>query len=318
MDDVEDLNSTKTVEGRNNIFDWFTREVMPLGDINTRVILLGNLLHEDSLMMRLRKKIEAKETKGIFKLFPLLTEDGDCLWPGKFDTKEKIEELRMSVANELAWQQEYLLNIISDSTRVIFPEWLKYYESLPEGMDKSSRAVFMGVDLAISQRETADYTAIVIGALYECDGEYMIYILPNPVNKRMSFPEAIRTIKEMSENLSFNEKPIIVIESNGFQEIYVDQLKDCGLAVEGVKNATDKRARLAMTSYYIQSGMIRFPKNGAETLINQLVGFSIESHDDLSDAFSMMVIRSLETLKFENGFYNWLKFCSGNGGSCWF
>jgi hypothetical protein len=92
LDDIENLQSTKTIEGRNKIFDWFTREIVPLGDIGTRTIIVGNLLHEDSLPMRLRKKIDANELRGVFRWFPLIDDHGNCLWPGKFDTKGKIEE----------------------------------------------------------------------------------------------------------------------------------------------------------------------------------------------------------------------------------
>ena len=131
LDDIEDLNSTKTFEGRNRIFDWFTREIVPLGDLGTRIILVGNLLHEDSLMMRLKDKIDAKEIQGVYRWFPLLDSEGKCLWSEKFKTQKQIDELRASIGNELAWKQEYLLLIVSDSARVIHPEWIERYESLP-------------------------------------------------------------------------------------------------------------------------------------------------------------------------------------------
>lgn len=138
LDDVEDMNSCKTREGREKTFDWFTREVIPLGDIGTRTIIVGNLLHEDSLLMRLQAKIEANELRGIFRWYPLIDDDGQCLWPGKFDSEEKIEDLRKSVANELAWQQEYLLRIVSDATRVVFPEWIQYYDAIPKPIKHKS------------------------------------------------------------------------------------------------------------------------------------------------------------------------------------
>jgi hypothetical protein len=37
-----------------------------------------------------------------------------------------------------------------------------------------------------------------------------------------------------------------------------------------------------------------FPRQGAEDLINQLVNFGIERHDDLADAFSLLVLKALE------------------------
>ncbi|MCF7796083.1 hypothetical protein K9M42_03235 [Patescibacteria group bacterium] len=47
----------------------------------------------------------------------------------------------------------------------------------------------------------------------------------------------------------------------------------------------------------MQNEQVFFPKNGCEDLINQLLGFGIESnHDDLVDAFSMGVI-SINNIK---------------------
>jgi predicted phage terminase large subunit-like protein len=141
-----------------------------------------------------------------------------------------------------------------------------------------------------------------------------MYILPNPINKRMPYPETVNTIRMIAKNLPYNMEPLVVIESNGFQEIYADQLAGSGVLVEGVKNTTDKRSRLAMTSHYIQTGVIQFPRNGADELINQLTGFGIEGHDDLADAFAMAVIRSLDVLQDNRDFDAWLKFVEENGG----
>jgi len=318
LDDIEDLNSTRTLEGRNKTFDWFTREIVPLGDIGTRIIMVGNLLHEDCLMMRLRRKIEAKDIRGTFQWFPLLAEDGRCLWPEKFDTPEKIEDLRRSVANELAWQQEYLLNIISDATRVIWPEWIQYYDELP---DKSGRPrdVVVGVDLAISQRETADCTSMVTIKVYGYGKGLHAYVMPNPVNRRMGFPDTVRAMQELNGILTTEgRRPEFVIESNGFQEIYVQAMSDSGCSVEGVKNTSDKRSRLALTSHLIQNGTVLFPKHGAEELVTQLTGFGVENHDDLCDAFSIAIIKITEALGHDRSFDSWMEMCRENGGSCWF
>lgn len=295
LDDIEDLNSTRTLEGRNKTFDWFTREIVPLGDLGTRIVMVGNLLHEDCLMMRLRRKIEAKEMRGTFQWFPLVAEDGRCLWPEKFDTPEKIEDLRRSVANELAWQQEYLLNIVSDTTRVIWPEWIQYYdESELEKCDAKFRYVGIGVDLAISDRETADYTAMVSARVFGRLDALRIFILPHAVNERLSFPDTHERIKTMT-NMHDHSKLKFFIEDVGYQGALIQMLEKDGYPVEGVKlHGADKRSRLALTSHLIKSGVIRFPKAGAEELIGQLTGFSSERHDDLADAFSGLIIKIKE------------------------
>lgn len=285
LDDIEDLSSTRTMEGRNKTFDWFTREIIPLGDIGTRVMLVGNLLHEDSLMMRLRRRIEDKELKGTFQWSPLLTEDGVCLWPEKFDTSEKIETLQQSVANELAWQQEYLLKIISDSTRVVWPEWIHYADE-SEQADEKCNSTVIGVDLAISQRETADYTAMVPTRAYGRMENLRIYIQPNPVNARLTFPETKERLENLAAAYSGDRKPLLLVEDVGYQAAMIQEMKKLGYRVEGVKlNGADKRSRLALVSHLIKDGTIRFPKKGAEQLITQILGLGIERHDDLVDAF---------------------------------
>ncbi len=91
-DDVEDIASTKTQEGRDKTYQWFTGEVLPIGDTSTRIVVVGNLLHEDSLLMRLENGIARKEREGIFREYPLIDANGNVLWPGKYPTAASIEE----------------------------------------------------------------------------------------------------------------------------------------------------------------------------------------------------------------------------------
>ncbi|RJQ33045.1 hypothetical protein C4572_00110 [Candidatus Parcubacteria bacterium] len=316
LDDIEDGNLVRTLESRNKIAEWFYREVIPLGDIGTRIILCGNLLHEDSLMMRLKKKVDDKEIKGIYKWFPLLDENGTCLWPGKFNTPEKIKELRQGVISETAWQQEYLLRIVSDASRVIFPEWIHYYDgNIKPIMAEKSKfpKMYAAVDLAISEKETADCTAIIQALVSGYGKNIKIYILPNPVNKRMAFPETIEHLKATISTLGSGGK--LFVETVGFQEAYLQQLlKDGCSKVEGVKALTDKRSRLALTASLIQEGKILFPQKGCKELLAQILNFGLERHDDLADAFSILIQKIMEIEEKNQGFYVWMEFIEENGG----
>jgi len=318
LDDVEDMNSTKTREGRDKIFDWFTREVIPLGDTGTRIILLGNLLHEDSLMMRLKRKIDAKELSGSSSWFPLIDKDGKCSWSGKFDTEEKIEELHRSIANELAWRQEYLLEILSDSTRVIHPDWIQYYDFETEPDIAKLQKTIIGIDLAISLKDNADYTAMVALAIVGHGSSMKGYVIPGSYHKRATYPEVIEEIRSITDEARKTRRnlPEFVVESNGFQELYVETMSGVGARVRGVKHMSDKRSRIALTSSLIRSGNILFPKDDpmTELLITELTGFGRESHDDAADAFSTAVIQMMADMHESRGFEEWLKWCKSNGG----
>ena len=108
-DDVEDLNSVKTKEGRDKTFQWLIGEVMPIGDHNTKIIVVGNLLHEDCLLMRLRTGIDQEKLRGKFLEFPLVTSERVISWPGKFPDMNAIETLKQRlVLNQLGIANIYL------------------------------------------------------------------------------------------------------------------------------------------------------------------------------------------------------------------
>jgi predicted phage terminase large subunit-like protein len=54
----------------------------------------------------------------------------------------------------------------------------------------------------------------------------------------------------------------------------------------------DKRARLRVTARYIKTGVVKFPRKGAEQLITQLLGFGSEKHDDAVDALVYLIFRA--------------------------
>lgn len=285
-DDVEDSNSVKTKEGRNKTFDWYTSEIVPAGDTNTKRIVVGNLLHEDSLLMRLKDRISKDEMDGSFIEWPLV-KDGVSLWPSKYPDKKSIETLRRSVANRIAWEREYMLNLVPDDEQIITREMLHYYDELPATLRGQHSQIVIGVDLAISESDKADFTAMLILDIRGSGNEMRMYIRPFPINARLSFTSTVNTLKELD---AANHSPKFYIEQTAYQAAVVQVLKADGLDVEGVTPKSDKRSRLSMISDKIERGVILFPKKGAETLISQLVGYGIEKHDDLMDALTMAVL----------------------------
>lgn len=300
-DDVEDINSTKTREGRHKTYEWLTGEVIPSGDRETRLIIVGNLLHEDSLMMRIKKDIVENKVNGVYKFIPLIDEQEKISWPGKFPTLAEIEAERMKIGNEVAWQREYLLRIIADEGQVILPEWIQFYDEIPT---EHRRKIIVGVDLAIAQTDSADKTAMVSAMVVGKGLDYKVYVLPNPVNQKINFPETIEQIKNLNAAYKQQLSDVrIYVENVGYQQAVIDQLENDIQKIEGVKVVSDKRSRLASISTLIQSGNILFPKVGAEELIQQLKGFGVERYDDLVDAFSLMALKSLDSRKCRFGYW---------------
>ncbi len=301
-DDVVDLQSVRTKEGRDKTYSWLTREVIPIGDKNTKIIIIGNKLHEDGLMMRLKSAIIDNNFSAVYREYPLLDESSRCLWSEKYPNQAAIDKLRESIGSESSWQREYLLKIIPEDDALILRDWITYYGMLPED-DKNFRYIATGIDLAISKNETADYTAMVSAPVYLYDDNLRIYILPHPINKRLSFPDTVEAAKELSTSLGDGRPTKLFIEEVGYQGALTEELVRQGYPAEGVKvMGQDKRQRLTLTTHLIKSGKILFPKKGCEELISQLVGFGYEKHDDLADAFAILILNVCVNLKVPHFF----------------
>ena len=84
------------------------------------------------------------------------------------------------------------------------------------------------------------------------------------------------------------------VESNAYQAAVSQYLAFQNYPITGVISRGDKRSRAISITHLIQNGTIRFPKHGAEQLIEQLVYFGVEKHDDLVDAFVLLINKILE------------------------
>lgn len=306
-DDIEDINSVTTHENREKTHKWFVSEIIPLGNTNTRIIIVGNWLHENSLIARLRETIDNGARDGVYRSYPLIDSLGDSAWPEKFPDHKSLDELKRVVGDEITWQREYLLRIISGHDQVVHLEWIQYYDKLPNPKLETHRGTFAAIDIAVSLKSSADFTAIVSAEFHRTDeGELRIYILPGIINLRMTMPETIRTMKSWLGVMGEDSK--LFIELAGTQEAFVQTMIEDGCnQVEGVRVITDKRTRLALASTLIENGTILFPRKGAEVLIKQIVGFGSENHDDLADAFSMLVERIVHFEKENSGVnFDWV------------
>ena len=289
-DDIEDGDSVRTIDGRNKTYDWLTKDSMPASDLKTvRVVLLGTLLHEDSVMIRFKKDIESGKRSGVYREYPVIDAAGTILWKGKYPDLAAIEIERLRIGDDKAWAQEFLLRIVSDHERVVHPEWIQYEECPAITEVSGYRGTFIGIDPAISQERKACFTAMVIIRVFGWGDKMRIYVLPYPVNERMELPVTIERAKALSNTYGNGNKAKIYVEDVGIQRGIAQLLSDQGYPAEGVRPQGDKRARVALMSHHIKNGTLRFAPRGNEELVMQLVNFGSESYMDLADALSMVV-----------------------------
>lgn len=155
--------------------------------------------------------------------------------------------------------------------QIIRPEHIQYYEQLPEEYNRAK--IGHGIDLAISQRETADYTAIVTAYTYYLDNKKAkIFIQPDPVNSRMDFHITMGKVMEITLKDLWHT---FFVEDVGYQKAAIQEMERYGLDVQAMKPLGDKSARLQVADNYIKNGTVLFPRKGCEDLINQLINFGV-------------------------------------------
>lgn len=163
---------------------------------------------------------------------------------------------------------------------------IQFYDEIPTGWEAYYKYRVAGVDLAISDKQTADYTAVVTAEVYVVNKKTHIFILPHVFNKRISFVETTKLIKSLHEDPELN----IFVESNGYQRSLSQTLESQQIEVTPIDTGTmSKRERLSLTVPWHINGQIHLPKTGAEHFLNQLTGFGNEKHDDMVDAFALAV-----------------------------
>lgn len=309
LDDIEDLESVKTREGRDKTWNWITGECIPAGDIDTRVVIVGNHLHGDSVLERFRKRIQEMK-RGVARSYPLLDAEGKCLWPEKFPDQAALDALKSQVPDEIAYRREFLLEIVAPEDQVVKESDLHYYDVTDLPIRVSPGDVFTGVDPAASMKTSADFTAIV--SAYVLDPkDPTIYILPDIINKRMEIDDIRKAVKNRSLTLGGGTSTKVFTEEQGQQAWLTQLLAGDRVRVEGISvGGLDKRERLGLLVPAIRAGKILFPPKGTnrevDILIEQITGFGTESHDDVMDAFSLLCNKLLPKLRKSNlGMATW-------------
>jgi len=276
IDDPEDGEWVRTKENRDKTDRWLHSEIIPGMDVKKgKLVVIGNLLHMDALLSRLK----AAGTGFKVLEFPLIDKEGVCTWPAMYPTEQSLKDKERDMG-AIPWQREMLLKIVADEDQVIKPEDIHYYDEPPKNAVAAIKG--HGIDLAISQKEGADYTTIVSGEVFYVENAPKIFIRPNPYNEHVTFHDFLRKVRDIPGELKGAN--IFFVEDVGYQKAAIQEMERAMLPVIPMKPTTDKRSRLQVVAPYIKNGTVLFPRSGCEQLLGQIFNLGVESHDDLCDA----------------------------------
>lgn len=284
FDDIENDENIKSAEQRQKLYHWFTKAAIPALARGGRAVVIGTILHFDSLVNKVMKQ------QDIFKswqtrVFYAITTDEDgtehALWP-EHRSLEKLKSMRdnpndQEFVGSIAFAQEYQHKPFSEEDAIVKPDWIKECEPSQAPDEYSRQARVLTVDPAASERQTADPTAMIVADL-GADGNAYVRAIRN---QRTSPSITAETIQNLYETY---QPQVVGIEQGALGLVFRDLL--AGLPVIGLKPDKDKVRRLLAVSRFFEAGKVFLVKDiqNGQALREQLIEFPKGTHDDMVDA----------------------------------
>lgn len=282
LDDLENDERVATVAQRQKLKKWLVRAVLPALSRDGRAILIGTVLHHDSLLQNILKHRDSFAS-WTTRLFQAISSDKNgkeqALWPEHMDLDYlraiRDDSKHPKYIGSIAFAQEYQNKPFDEADAIIKPDQIQWTDKIPS--DSQIVATVLTVDPAVSERAMADPTGKVIASLGTDGNIYVRYV----GNERLSPKNNSEDIKRLDEIY----KPRIIGIENGALGLVFRELL-AGLPVIGLEPDKDKVRRLLAVSRFFEAGKIYFVQGSKNIneLYDQLLEFPKGSHDDMVDA----------------------------------
>lgn len=190
--------------------------------------------------------------------------------------KSEIEEARLDLP-DLVFRQEYEAEFVDFAGTAVKREWLEYGDPFRK-WPRSLLRIGVGVDLAISQRETADWTALVVVAI---DPDGHVWII-HTERARLTFNQTLEAIKRVAEA---TDADIVGVEQVQYQAAVVQELlRTTSLPVRGLDAERDKLTRFLPLQTRFERHMVHLDEYLPAVFEGELLSFPEGDHDDQVDA----------------------------------
>lgn len=205
---------------------------------------------------------------------------GKSLWWEMWSLEEL--EIRKKEIWSVNFNQEFMNIPVSKENTLLKDEQILYFETSPESFDM----IVMGVDPAISEKASSDFTGITIIWLLK-DKKYVLY------SKwiKLSPTKLIWKIKDLNKNYSVD---VIIWESN-IESYLAESLIKNDLPIKKVRANKSKFDRFLKVIPDIENENVLFLREFQNDLIYQMLNFPDLRHDDILDSF----VHALDFLIFK-------------------
>ena len=320
-DDIENDEGVRTAEQRRKTADWFWKAVCKAGDSYTDILVIGTVLHHDSLLSNLLENpgFQSRKYQAVLsdapsplwqdweKRFTDLTdperektalaffrkhraemlEGAKVLWPEKLSYYD-LRLMRLT-EGDAAFRSE-MQNQPIDPASCLFPaQWFRYYDPAAVDFSAPTFRFFGYCDPSLGRSASSDYSAILTLAVDSATG--LAYVYDADLQRR--HPDRIIADILEKERLLRRETgrgyTLFGAETNQFQWFLKEQLaresarQGLYLPIQGVRASEDKTMRVESLQPDVKNGYILFRRDQT-LLLQQLSEFPLGAHDDGPDA----------------------------------
>ena len=295
----DDLENDEMVESdlrREKTRNWFYKALVPCLSKNGVILVVGTILHMDSILMRVMKN--KSWTTKLYKAHDEFDNFDNILWPEQWP-EEALRIKRQEYIDEgfsEGYAQEYLNDPTAHSEAYFKREDFKDFE---KGMREIPTNNYAAVDLAISDADKAGYTVITVGGM----DEYRRLIIKQVVRFRGDSNDIINALFEVQKlyNIQFWKIEEGQIKRTLMGELY-NRMNESGVCLNipsGAVPTRDKRSRARAIQARMRAGGVYFDRDAEwfPAFEQELLQFPKGAYKDQVDSFAWLGIAINELME---------------------
>jgi predicted phage terminase large subunit-like protein len=286
-DPIKSSLDIATLKARQEMQTWWHEVLSPTGGAEAKRWIICTRYRRDDI-----HATDFTPERGFHCITQQAIANGQSYWEKRFPL-EYLQELKAD--NPTTFASQYQNEPVDEELIIIHPEWLKTGEAPPQ-----FEAIAIGVDLAASQKERADYTAMV--AVGRQSQQYWILVAERG---RWTIHETAHRLFALHAKLETRTKRIAAaVEATAMQAALVIEFKrlaielGSSIRIEADIPKGSKEQRLRGIAGLFEAGKVTFDCTlKAKELKAELTGFGFETHDDLADALEKALRRVFKSQK---------------------
>lgn len=303
-DDIENDENVENKESRAKLKNWFFNALLPSVNPNRyEITFIGTPLHEDSLLMNLVNSDKWTTLQlPVAEQYPV--DQGhkiESAWADRFTPEyiKEVYEMYLEQGKVNSFYQEMMLVVTPAENKLFDMEKLNYYRKEDLKGILPNLSFYVSVDLAISEKKTADYTVVLVVGVNEnndwfvVDGTFGRWRPNLTIDAIMRYVRKYKPVSVLLEGVAFQQSMKTFVQ----QEMIKNNMF---FNIEMVKRTQNKLAVIKALQPIVELGKLWLPEEKS-SLVMELEGEMsmitndkiFAKHDDVVDALAQLTLVEL-------------------------